>query len=370
MPADRVAVIEQQPAAPETGRVAEQALPARGPLPPPLPALIGVAAGCIVIAGAREISNILGPVTLALILVITFHPVRTWLTRHRCPGWLATAVTILALAAVLVAIGGSLTFAIAQLINTLPNYGSEFSELYAQSIYLLSKLGISTDQIVTALRRIDPQSFFGYLQTALSSISGLGSLMAMLVVTMLFFTIDAADMPRRLEGMAAAKPDLVAALRSFAFRLRRYWVVSTVFGVICAILDVIALAWLNVPMAITFGVLAFVTNYIPNIGFVIGLVPPALMALLAEGPRAALWVVVVYCVINFVVQTLIQPRFTGDAVGLTASMTFLSLLFWAWVLGALGALLAVPLTLFFKAVVVDRDPAARWFNTFLSSTGE
>ena len=233
----------------------------------------------------------------------------------------------------------------------------------------MSKAGISTQQITTALHRIDPQSIFGYAQALLASLQGFGSLVTVLLITMLFLALDAADMPRRLEEMRKTKPDHVAALESFAFRVRRYWVVSSAFGLVCAILDVVALLWLGVPMALTFGVLAFVTNYIPNIGFVIGLVPPALMALLDEGPSRSVWVVVVYCVINFVIQTLIQPRFTGDAVGLTATVTFLSLLFWAWVLGPLGALLAVPLTLFFKAVFIDRDPQARWLNTFISNTG-
>ncbi|WP_238705979.1 AI-2E family transporter [Serinicoccus marinus] len=134
-----------------------------------------------------------------------------------------------------------------------------------------------------------------------------------------------------------------------------------------ALLDVIALVWLGVPLALAWGVLSFLTNYIPNIGFVIGLVPPAVVALLANGPVNALLVVVVYSVLNFVVQSLIQPKFTGDAVGVTPTITFISLVVWAWVLGPVGALLALPATLLVKAVLIDADPAARWVNAFLAS---
>ena len=95
----------------------------------------------------------------------------------------------------------------------------------------------------------------------------------------------------------------------------------------------------------------------------------AMMVQLVAGPGAAIWVIVAYSLINFVVQSIIQPRFTGDAVGLNATVTFLSLVFWAWVLGPLGALLAVPLTLFVKAVFIDRDPRGRWLNAFVSDTG-
>ena len=115
------------------------------------------------------------------------------------------------------------------------------------------------------------------------------------------------------------------------------------------------------------GVLAFITNFIPNIGFIIGLVPPALLALLTGGWQLALAVVVVYCVLNMVIQSLVQPRFVGDSVGLSATVTFLALLFWAWVLGPLGALLAIPMTLLVKAVLVDPDSRAQWVEALLGA---
>ena len=130
---------------------------------------------------------------------------------------------------------------------------------------------------------------------------------------------------------------------------------------------VAALGVLGVPMAVTWGLRSFITNYIPNIGFFVGLIPPALLALVDSGPWTALWVIVAYVVLNFVIQTLIQPKFTGDAVGLNTTTTFLSLMFWSQVIGALGTILAVPLTLFVKAMLIDSDPRARWVSIFLSA---
>lgn len=112
--------------------------------------------------------------------------------------------------------------------------------------------------------------------------------------------------------------------------------------------------------------LAFITNHIPNVGFLLGLVPPALIAVLEGGVADGILVVVVYTVLNVVIQTIIQPRFTGDAVGLTATVAFLSLLFWSVILGPLGALLAIPATSFVKAALVDADPSARWINAFIA----
>ena len=114
---------------------------------------------------------------------------------------------------------------------------------------------------------------------------------------------------------------------------------TAVFGLIVAVLDSIGLAIIGVPLVVLWGLLSFITNFIPNIGFIIGVIPPALLGLLVGGWQMMVTVLVVYIVLNAVVQSLIQPMFTGDAVGLSTTITFVALLFWAWVLGPLGALL-------------------------------
>ena len=98
----------------------------------------------------------------------------------------------------------------------------------------------------------------------------------------------------------------------------------------------------------------------------IGLIPPALIAYFEGGWQTALWVIGSYAVINFIMQSVIQPKFVGDAVGLSATLTFLSLIFWGWVLGPLGALLAVPMTLLVKALLIDIDPSTRWAGPLIS----
>jgi AI-2 transport protein TqsA len=129
----------------------------------------------------------------------------------------------------------------------------------------------------------------------------------------------------------------------------------------------VALWIIGVPLPVLWAVLSFLTNFIPNVGFIIGLIPPALLALLTGGVPEMLLVIGVYCVLNFVIQTVIQPRFVGDSVGLAMTTTFVALVFWAWLLGPIGALLAIPLTLLVKALLVDVDPSARWANALAGS---
>jgi len=179
--------------------------------------------------------------------------------------------------------------------------------------------------------------------------------------------LDAAPFTRLLEAAAPARPHLVAALVDFAQRTRQWLVASTVFGLGVALLDVAALYVLGVPLPWLWGLLAFLANYIPNIGFVLALLPPALVALLNGSPVQALAVVAVFVVISTIVQTGIQPRVVGNYVGLASSVTFVSVVFWGLVLGPLGALLAVPLSLLTKALLVDADPRLHWLRPLLAA---
>ena len=148
----------------------------------------------------------------------------------------------------------------------------------------------------------------------------------------------------------------MAALGRFAHGTRNYMSVSAGFGFVVALIDGVALQLMGVPGAFVWGVFAFVTNFIPNIGFVIGVIPPALIALLDGGAGLMVAVIVVYRVVNFLIQSVIQPRVVGDSGGPVPTLTFMSLVFWTLIVGPLGALLAVPLTLLTRALLVEADP--------------
>jgi predicted PurR-regulated permease PerM len=199
----------------------------------------------------------------------------------------------------------------------------------------------------------------------LAGVAGALGALVLVLATVLFMTADANGLPGRLAAVPGTWR-MRAALGDFARNTRRYLVVTTVFGFAVAVVDYVALVLLGVPLALLWGLLSFLTNYVPNIGFFLGLAPPTLLALLDGGPRTAVLVVVVYTVANFVLQSVIQPVVVGDAVGLSVTLTFLSVLVWTVVLGPLGAILAIPLTLFVVAVLVGQDPDRRWARVLLA----
>ena len=226
------------------------------------------------------------------------------------------------------------------------------------------------DQIKQAASSLNLGKLAGVLGALLSSVAGLASNFVFLLALLLFLSVETGGAGDRIASIAAERPRIAEALGHFAWGTRQYLLVTTVFGLIVAVLDSIALAILGIPLAITWGLLSFITNYIPNIGFILGVIPPALLGLLTGGPKLMVIVIVVYCVLNTVIQSVIQPRFIGDAVGLSVTVTFVVLFFWAWLLGPLGAILAIPLTLLAKALLVDIDPQAKWADALLRSSAK
>ncbi len=336
-------------------------------VPRTLLVLAGLAAVVVALAGITEFRGIAGPAFLAAVLVLTLYPIAGALRRRGAPEWLSVAVLLAAAYAVLVALVAGLAFSALQLGLLLPQYSAQFRDLVARALSLLEPMGVTRDDISAAIAGLDLPSLLSGLRPILGGAASAASALLLVAVLVLFLGIDAPGFARSLAS-TTARPGIVPALETFVERTRRYIVVSTVFGLVVALVDVVLLFALGVPLPVVWGVLSFVTNYVPNVGFVLGVAPPALIALLHGGVGPMVAVVIAYSVVNFVIQSLIQPKVVGDAVGLSATVTFLSLVFWAVVLGPLGGLLAIPLTLFVRAVLVDADPRARWIDELLGGT--
>jgi AI-2 transport protein TqsA len=332
----------------------------RWSLPRGLIILLGGAGAVVAVGGMKAFASILGPTFLALMLTVTVHPVFGWLRRRGWPVWLSVIATLLGVFLIVLAVAGSLALALAQLASLLPTYEDRFNELLDQATAQLATWGVGTDQVHAALGKEGFGAVADFLGSLLGGLADAFADLLFLLTLLLFMGVDAAQFPSRLHWVAPQRPEVVAAFNRFARGTRSYLAVTTVFGLIVAVIDTGALWLIGVPLPLVWGLLSFITNYIPNIGFVIGLIPPALLALLEGGPKMMLLVIVVYSVINVVLQEVIQPKFVGDAVDLSVTLTMLSLVFWTFVIGPLGALLAVPLTLLAKALIIDIDPDTQW----------
>jgi predicted PurR-regulated permease PerM len=337
----------------------------QGVIPRWLLLLVGAAAATVAVAGLKAIAWLVAPVFLALVVVIALTPVQRWLRRIGAPSWLATAVLLILVWSVLLSFVALLVLSIAQMAALMPDYANQAEVLINGVVADLNNAGIVSGQLSDLVSQIDYSQLVGVATGLLASLTDAASTLVLLLTALVFVAIESSGFGRRIALVGAERPHLPVAISLFTQGTRSYLLVSTVFGGIVAVGDWVALSIIGIPAAGIWGLLAFVTNYVPNIGFVLGVVPPALLGLLAGGWGELIAVVVVYSVLNFVVQTLIQPRFVGDSVGLSMTVTFVALLFWGWVMGALGALLAIPLTLLVKVFLVDVDPRGHWLDALL-----
>jgi predicted PurR-regulated permease PerM len=327
---------------------------------------LGMAALAVFLVFLRDLSSIVAPVFLGLNLMIVAYPLQLWLAR-RIHRYVAAALTLVVVLALILVFFAATAWAASELLLELPNYNKEFAVLWRDASSWLAAVGISESMVFEQLKSINASSIVGFLRPVLNNVSSVMSVLVTVVMAVFFLGMDSTSIRRRLSLVRGAHPRVADAITAFSQGVRRYWVVTTVFGLAVALLDVAVLAVIGIPLIWVWGVLAFLTNYIPNIGFVIGLVPPALLALLEGGPGPAIAVVAAYSLLNFSVQSIVQPKFTGPSVGVTPTVSFLSLLFWYWVMGWVGALLALPATLLLKALLVDADPRAQWINALISS---
>jgi len=348
---------------PRVLRIGDGGLP-RGTL-----VLLGLTGAVIVTAGMKSAADIVGPVFLALVCVIAVHPLRRILQR-RLPSWLAVPICLLVVYVALIGLAVALVVGAARFATILRDYRGQFDDRVADVAGQLERAGVSSDDVRQVLDGLDLSGLQGIVASGLHGMLQVVSNLVFILTLVLFMAIDAGSFPAHLATVGRDRPPLVAALLQFAHDTRRYLVVSTVFGLVVAALDTAALAVLGIPAPLLWGLMAFLTNYIPNIGFVIGLVPPAVLGLLEGGPGLMLTVIAIYCLLNLVIQSLIQPKIVGDAVGLSPTLSFLSLVFWTWVIGPLGAVLAIPLSLLVRATLVDADPASRWLEPLVGGRDE
>jgi AI-2 transport protein TqsA len=307
---------------------------------------VGAAAVVVLLLGLSQLSRIVGPFFLALNLMIVVWPVQHFLAR-RIPRALAAVLSGVLAIVIIALLFWAIGWAASLFVQEIPQYKGQFQSMYERALNVASQFGVTSSQIVDQLKGVDPGSVVRVVSSLISNVGSALSLFVVVITVLLFMVVDSVDFEARLERLG-----------------RRH---DTVFGLIVSVLTWVGLAAYGIPLAVVWAVLAFVTNYIPNVGFVLGLVPAAVMGLLAKGPWGAVFVIVLYAVLNFVIQGVLQPKVAGEAVGVTSTVSFLSLLVWAVVLGPLGALLALPATLFVKALVVDADPRAWWLNALIAS---
>jgi AI-2 transport protein TqsA len=332
--------------------------------------LVAIAAAVVVAAGLSGIRDIVAPVLLTLILIICAYPIRTMLLRRRVPGALATGILMLVVFGLLAAFAVIVGIALGQFVAMLPTYADQFAAMGETIGDWLASVGFGHEQIAAVQDAISPANIASVVAGVLGSVGSITFAIIVVFTMIILMASDAVYVPTIMRQLGTRSPDLVVAIGDYTGNVRRYMVVTTVLGVVQGALDALFLYIVHVPAPLLWGLLAFLCSFIPNVGYFFAIIPPLIFGFLVGGWPLVIAVVVVYGIINAVVQSIVQPRVVGQAVSLSQSVTFFSVLFWAVIIGPVGAILAIPLTLLGKAILIDANPDAHGWRPAMGPTAE
>ncbi len=325
--------------------------------------LVGGAAIFVILFGIRGSAYIINPILLAAVITITVLPIPSRLTKRGLPGWLSLVLTIGLVVVVLGLVIATVFFSITKLTTEIPEYAASASEQTAEDTAMETEAEASTqttDVIVQA-----GEIAQGVLASVLNLLVQFGW-----ALVIFFFMISAAialPKPSRL-GLDPNAPT-IGRVTHLTEDVRKYMTVLTGINLLVGLGDTIFLLFLGVDYAVLWGLLAWFMGYIPSIGFIIALIPPVLMAYAQYGLETALIVLVGYILINGGVQNFIQPKMMGNRLKISPVVVFVGLFIWGYLLGGIGALLAVPLTLL-VLIIMENFEGTRSLAILMRYTGE
>jgi len=324
-----------------------------------------VASACfvIVVAGMRTASSILVPFLLSLFIAKICTPFLFWMQRKRVPKALAVLLIFVAI----LGIGWLLAVFVGSSLNgfskSLPRYQEGLSQKTTALVSWLSGHGVEVSYQLL-IDYLDPGKAMNMVASTITGLRLVLTKTFLIMLTVLFILLEASGFPNKLRAALDNPDESLANISKITEVINRYLLIKTQFSLITGIAIGIWLYILGVDYPLLWGLLAFLLNFVPTIGSFIAAIPAVLLALIQLGTGSALLACLGYLVVNVSVGSIIEPKFMGRGLGLSTLVVFLSLIFWGWVLGPVGMLLSVPLTMVIK-IALESNQDTHWIGIIL-----
>lgn len=324
-----------------------------------------LAALVIVIAGLREAATFLVPFLLAVFIAVICARPLFWLKQKRVPTGLAIfiiALTVLVIGLIIVALIGT---SVNDFTRDLPVYQARLQEKARLLLALFHRAGINLpDQGI--VETFDPGVAMKLVAVMLNEFKSVLTKGFMIMLLLIFILLEASGFPAKIRQAFDTPEVSLGYFDKFVSNVQHYIAIKTLVSLATGIIITIWLFILGVDYPLLWGLLAFLLNYIPAIGSIIAAVPAVLLALIQLGPLSAGLTAIGYLVVNMAVGNFIEPKIMGKELGLSTLVVFISLIFWGWVFGPVGMLLAVPLTMIVK-IALDSNEDTRWVAVLLGN---
>lgn len=323
------------------------------------------AAFVVLVAGMRVASSLLVPFLLAIFISVLCSPPLAYLKNRNVPSGLAILIIML----VIVSLGGILgtifTSSLSAFAGDIPFYSSRLEEMAGNLLVWLQGLGLDIDESqLQGLFQL--QSVFPYATNLLSSIGGLATNAFLIILTVVFILAEEASLEQKLKITMSSRDNSIFSIFQITKSINHYMAIKAAISLLTGFAAFLLCLIVGVDYPVLWGTLAFLLNFIPTLGSLLAAVPAVLLALVQIGPVSALVVAGGYIGINTVIGNFMEPRIMGRGLGLSPLVVLMSLVFWGWVLGPIGMLLSVPLTMMVK-IALEAFPDTRWVGAVLGN---
>jgi predicted PurR-regulated permease PerM len=325
--------------------------------------LLTAAAFVIVVAGMKQAQDILVPFLLSGFIAIIAAPPLFYLKQHKIPTGIALLLVIGVIVLAGVLLGAMVGNSVDDFSAQLPIYQERLSTQTVTLLAWLDGIGITIPR-ETITKLVDPAQVMQMAAVGLRSLGGLLTNTFLILLTVIFILLEASGFPNKLQRIMHNPTEGIAQLERFLTNVQHYMAIKSATSLLTGAAVAIWLWIIDVDYPLLWGTLAFLLNFVPNIGSIIAAVPAVLLAAIQLGGGGALLTMVGYLAINGLVGNVIEPRFMGRGLGLSTLVVFISLVLWGWVLGPVGMFLSVPLTIMVK-IALDSNDDTRWIAVLL-----
>ena len=335
---------------------------------PDIPRVLIVAAFIIIIAAVTQAVGIINPILMSLFVSIVCAQPIIWLKRKKIPMPVAIVIVFVGITGLFLGFGELIASSLSSFSADAPKYEENLLEMGRSVRQFLADRGfnISTDKMSNLF---EPEKVMGVTANILGQLGGFMGNALTIFFLALFLLMEMDSIP--VKSRAILK-DSTKSLHYFIVignNIRHYLSIKTATSFLTGLCIWICLAILGVDYAIIWALIAFLLNFIPNIGSIIAAFPAILFALVQLGAGAAFWTMIIFVAVNMIVGNIVEPKVMGKGLGLSTYVVFVSLIFWGFTLGVVGMFLSVPLTMAIK-IMLEQDPKTKWIAIILGTQNE
>jgi len=325
--------------------------------------IVVVVAAIIIILGALKMAAaIVVPILLAAFIAIILSPIHAWMIKKKVPSMLSLLAVIGGMVVVFTLVGVLIGSSMQSFSDNLPVYEAQLDLQLSTLTTKLNKMGIIDGELGSLF---NPSVLMKYSTTVLK---GAGSVLTngfMIFLIISFMLVESTQFAKKLE-LASGQNETMNQINEVFSKIKHYMALKAVISLVTGIIITVILMLIGLDYAILWGFIVFLLNFIPNIGSILAAIPAVLLAFVQLGTFGALEIGAIYLFINILIGSIIEPRLMGQGLGISTLVVFLSLIFWGWLLGPIGMLLSIPLTITIKIMLYNEEKT-RWLAVLMGN---